>query len=361
MAAKPEPTLQNVLDQQSLKWIFVGGKGGVGKTTCSSSLAVQLAGVRDSVLIISTDPAHNLSDAFRQKLTKTPTRVEGFANLYAMEVDPTPDLGDLELGGEAGGLQDSFLADLAGSIPGIDEAMSFAEVMKQVDTLDYSCIVFDTAPTGHTLRLLNFPNILEKGLKKLMDLKASMGGMMSSVSRMMGVGGDADVVEQVSEKMESMLSLVKKINTQFKDPAKTTFVCVCIAEFLSLYETERLVQELAKYEIDTHNVVINQVIYPDIIGASKLLEARVRMQTKYLEQYEELYEDFNLVRLPLLEEEVRGVEALREFSRNLVVPYVPPPPRVYREEGGAAGSETEVARLRARVQELEAQLDKGRA
>ncbi|KAL6769846.1 RTA2 [Auxenochlorella protothecoides x Auxenochlorella symbiontica] len=339
------PTLQNVLDQTSLKWVFVGGKGGVGKTTTACSLAVQLAAVRESVLIISTDPAHNLSDAFRQKFASVPSLVQGFTNLSAMEVDPNPGTNELsELAGPG-----SFLADISSSIPGIDEAMSFAEVIKQVNSLDYSCIVFDTAPTGHTLRLLQFPTTLEKGLGKLMSLKESFGGMLSQVTALLGAGGEGDIIEQASQKLVALKGVVEEVNRQFKDPAMTTFVCVCIPEFLSLYETERLIQELARFSIDSRNVVINQIIFPDGVGTSRLMEARVRMQQKYLDQYFELYDDFHIVQLPLLNEEVRGTEGIRAFSKHLLQPYSVAEPG--REE-----LEAELAVTKARVEQLQQRL-----
>merc|ERR1740124_1686959 len=88
---------------------------------------------------------------------------------------------------EESGLQ-NLMAELTASIPGIDEAMSFSELMKQVQNMDYDVVVFDTAPTGHTLRLLSFPTILEKALGKVMELKDRFGGLIAQASAMFGGG-----------------------------------------------------------------------------------------------------------------------------------------------------------------------------
>ncbi|KAJ8534786.1 hypothetical protein K7X08_016514 [Anisodus acutangulus] len=347
----PEGTVKNVLDQDTLKWVFVGGKGGVGKTTCSSILGILLSQVRSSVLIISTDPAHNLSDAFQQRFTKAPTLVNGFNNLYAMEVDPTVE-NDETIDSDG---MDDFLSDLANAIPGIDEAMSFAEMLKLVQTMDYSCIVFDTAPTGHTLRLLQFPSTLEKGLAKVMSLRNKFGGVISQMSRIFGV--DTEFGEDaILGKLEGMKDIIEQVNRQFKDPDLTTFVCVCIPEFLSLYETERLVQELTKFEIDTHNIIINQVLFDEEVVESKLLKARMRMQQKYLDQFYMLYDDFNISKLPLLPQEVCGVEALKAFSHNFLTPYQPS-----LDRGSVEELEMRIATLKEQLKDAEEELEKLRA
>ena len=308
-----QASLQGLLDANNLRWIFVGGKGGVGKTTTSCSLAVQLAAVRESVLIISTDPAHNLSDAFRQKFSRQPTLVDGFSNLYALEIDPSPESVDESDTG--------FLADLAGSIPGVDEAMSFAEVLKQVQTMSFSVVLFDTAPTGHTLRLLQLPAVLEKALNKLMGHSA-LGSLFSTMTSMLG-GGASDG-QGLSSKLEEIKAMVTQVNAQFTDPALTTFVCVASPEWFSLYETERLVQTLLEQGIDSHCIVINGILYREAGSNCRLCAARINMQKVYLEQFDDLYSDFSVVRVPLLPDEVRGSERLREFGKMLVTPFVPP-------------------------------------
>ncbi|VDP49312.1 unnamed protein product [Schistosoma margrebowiei] len=242
----PEPTIQNILDSSTLRWIFVGGKGGVGKTTCSCSIAVQMAKVRERVLILSTDPAHNLSDAFDQKFSKNPTKVKGFNNLFAMEIDPNVNLGEFEedlVGSEEAAVSADIrktIGHLMTSFPGVDEYMSYTEVFRLVRNMDYSVVIFDTAPTGHTLRLLAFPEAMEKSLSKVVSMKNQFAPILNQLMGLVGMnstqGGD------LTNAIETRLPIVKEITKQFKDSTQTTFVCVCIPEFLSMYETERLVQ-----------------------------------------------------------------------------------------------------------------------
>mmetsp|Transcript_5104 Transcript_5104/g.8843 ORF Transcript_5104/g.8843 Transcript_5104/m.8843 type:complete len:368 (-) Transcript_5104:32-1135(-) len=298
--------------------------GGVGKTTTTCCIGVLLSQVRRKVLIVSTDPAHNLSDAFCQKFTHEPTLVNGFSNLYCMEIEPasmTSEASVDSLGlGEESPMQNMF-KELGGAMPGIDEAMSFTEIMKSVQKMDYDVICFDTAPTGHTLRLLRFPTTLQTAFEKIMELKNKYGGLLNQAASMMGQNSQG-MENALLGKLEETQRVIGEVNKTFRNPDKTTFVCVCIPEFLSVYETERLVQELTKYEIDVHNIVVNQVLFAEPDACRKLL-ARKRMQDKYLDQIHDLYEDFNVTVMPMRDNEVRGAEALKAFSQYLINPYRP--------------------------------------
>lgn len=123
--------------------------------------------------------------------------------------------------------------------------------------------------------------------------------------------------------MDGMKTKVEEINKQFKDPEKTTFVAVCIPEFLSMYETERLAIELAKQEIDIQNIVVNQVLFPDPSENCKKCTARRKMQDKYLTQIQEIYDDFHIVVNPQLDQEVRGLDLLKQFGELLLSGYTP--------------------------------------
>ncbi|KAF7455900.1 arsenite-activated ATPase family protein [Cryptosporidium felis] len=359
-----ESSLRSLFTFKTLKWIFVGGKGGVGKTTTSCSIASKLAEERESVLILSTDPAHNLSDAFVQKFTNVPTLVNGYKNLYAMELDASYQQAvEFKLKDEEN-LFSKFIPDLVSALPGIDEALGFATLMQSVKSMSYSVIVFDTAPTGHTLRLLSFPSLLEKGLSKLFSIKQNMSGALQLINTMSGNSIEEDTL---NSKLEDLKAITTSVKETFQDPSKTTFVCVCIPEFLSVYETERLIQELAKQSISCSYIVVNQVMFPidlplvsegnqgdessslnpltesdiptstpellkftkkimsnynKLLEYSKMLYSKYyskrNVQIKYLEQIRDLYSgDFHVSYVPTLNNEVRGVDLLKYFGSLL--------------------------------------------
>ena len=337
----PIGNLSNILSNPSLKWVFVGGKGGVGKTSVSSSLAVLLAQKLPKVLIISTDPAHNLSDAFNQKMSYQPTLINGFNNLYGIEINPK-ELKDEDdnltsmLGISIDEETQNIFEDLKNSIPGIDEALAIGVLLQIIDKMDYSIVIFDTAPTGHTLRMLNFPAILDEASKKFSMLKDKMGPMSGFIGEALGDG-----FKNMLEMVDTFKVQAEKIRKDFTNKDHTTFVAVCIPEFLSMYETERMIQELNKDEIDCRNIVINQVLFVNKENENTqcdMCQARFNMQKKYIRQIRQLYgdedddddDDINMNNdgnnnkkyfisiLPLQEEEIRGIELLKNFGKFLI-------------------------------------------
>ncbi|KAI0240185.1 Golgi to ER traffic- protein, partial [Massospora cicadina] len=153
---------------------------------------------------------------------------------------------------------------------------------------------------------------MDKALSKMTGLRNQFGNILSTMPIAMPDGASPD---DLFNKIQETREGVKELNSQLKNPELATFVCVCISEFLSLYETERMIQDLATQNIDTHNIIVNQLLFPGPDSNCEQCQVRYRMQQKYLEQIYDLYEDFHIVTLPLLTNEVRGVAALKEFSQ----------------------------------------------
>lgn len=255
-----------------------------------------------------------------------------------MELQSNIDMGDDEKMNETFlklglNLETGFIKDVVSNLPGIDEAVAFGELIKTIDSIENCTVVFDTAPTGHTLRFLKFPNTLEKLLSKLMELKVQFEPMIKMATMAMAQqnpGMNNSNLDDAFLKIQSYKVYAERANAQFRDHAKTTFVAVCIPEFLSLYETERLCQELENQEMNIENIVVNQLISLEMQDYDAMIKEvqdsslsqnvkdvtlkslfRCKMQQKYLEQIDELYEDKNVIKIEIQKDEIRGIEWLK--------------------------------------------------
>lgn len=319
---KFEETVSNILEQETLKWIFVGGKGGVGKTTVSAALSVLFTKRGKKVLIISTDPAHNLSDAFNQKIGKQPTQIKGFENLFGLELDPEKDMNNIDklneiLHVEEKSKVEGLFKTMENTFPGIDEANNLKYIANLLDNKDYDLVIFDTAPTGHTLKLLEMPIVIGKSMEKIMELKLQFSPLIDSVGGVLGPEFDQKLTKFFT-KMNELKDFMQKISDRFKDAEKTTFIAVCIPEFLSVYETERLAESLFKENIDIRNLVVNQVLMCENPDKCKMCKSRIKMQTQYIKKIEEMFEDFHIIKVPLQKNEIRGSKDIDYFSQFLL-------------------------------------------
>ncbi|OHS94597.1 hypothetical protein TRFO_10963 [Tritrichomonas foetus] len=289
------------LNNPSYKWIFVGGKGGVGKTTTACSIAWALAKYRRKVLLVSTDPASNIGDTFQQHFTTEPQLVNGTTNLYAMESLANENV-------KSANSQKHMMENIL-SLPGVDELSVMNSLFHSIEHEEFDITVFDTAPTGHTMRLLDLPT----NVKSIFGgLESMLPAAMSTASQLFGINPGSDG----QNKLEHTQQLLTKVSQRLTNSLETTFVCVLLPEFLPLYETERLIQFLNDKNIESHVLVVNQVLDVEKTKCCPFCSKRSHMQQKYLGDIHDLYDDYRILEIGLKDEEVKGIQNVDAFSQQ---------------------------------------------
>jgi arsenite-transporting ATPase len=312
--------ITDLLKEKQVKFMLFGGKGGVGKTSCSAAASIWAAEHGRKTLIISTDPAHSLSDSFDLQIGSEIKKIKGVKNLYGLEIDPNKSFEDYRKNLEQGDISEfqtqSLLEGMGGltgmTPPGADEALAFAKVLEYIENPDYDLVIFDTAPTGHTLRLLSLPDVLSGWVMNLLKIREYFGKFVGLFKRLVSKGGEVD---RSMEVLESLKNTIDVARYELSDPESTAFVVVMIAEAMAVFETERLLSALNEYEIPCGHIIVNMV-YPDIPDCA-FCRSRRNMQLENLKEIREIYDDFNITEVPLYEKEIRGIEKLRELSKIL--------------------------------------------
>ena len=304
-------------------FIFVGGKGGVGKTSISSATALWLANQGKKTLIVSTDPAHSLSDSLEVTIGHYPVQIN--ENLFAVEIDPDKAMEEKQRELESRKSMASpdqlmgldFLGeqmDLASASPGADEAAAFEVFLSVMTSNEYDVVVFDTAPTGHTLRLLSFPEIMDSWVGKLMKAKAALGNATNALKNIIPFM-DADEDIQTRQELEETKKQIDQAKAVLSDPDRTTFKMVVIPEEMSIYESERAIEALNKYDITTDSIIVNQVM-PDISDCD-FCHSRYMLQQKRLALIDQKFKDQVVAQVPLFKDEVKGQEKLMKLAEIL--------------------------------------------
>ncbi len=231
------------------QYLFFSGKGGVGKTTMACTTAVRYADEGKKTLIVTTDPASNLADVFEQPIGHQVTPIRDMPNLWAMEIDPDKATDEYKEHALAP-LRELFPAEIVNVMaeqmnsPCTAEVAAFDRFTDFLDAPDFDVVIFDTAPTGHTLRLLELPAEWSHTIAT-----ATAGNGQTCL-------GPAAAIQDAKAKYDRAL-------VAMRDPSCTTFIFVLQPEATPIKETRRAIAELDRLDIHTHQIIINGILPPD--------------------------------------------------------------------------------------------------
>ncbi len=309
-------------------FVFVGGKGGVGKTTVSSAFGLRCAEDGDRTLLVSTDPAHSTGDVFDQRFGDTPQPVEGHEGLDALELDPEEEVERhrkrlrRELGTQLSAPmvnEVDLQLEMAHRTPGAYEAAlfdRFVEVMRSSE--GYDRVVFDTSPTGGTLRLLALPELLEGWIERLIDKRERSIDLYekAAIGRQTPrrVADGDPILERLEQRREKFAFAGETLREE------SSFVLVMNPDTLSLRETSRALDSLGEYGLTVGGVVVNKVTpepdpHEEGTGAA-YLRARCESERERIRQAREELEAPILAEIESRVRDVRG-ELLADVASKL--------------------------------------------
>lgn len=303
-------------------YYFFAGKGGVGKTSVAAATALWFSKKGKKVLIISTDPAHSLSDSFEKRIGGDLRKIG--KNLYAVEIDPKkameeykekflPKIENMDFL-KGLGMEDTF--DYVGMTPGIDEMAAFDKFLQYMDSRDYDVIIFDTAPTGHTLRFLSLPDVLDSWVGKMIKIRMRFAGVANLVRRVLPFGNpEEDGGSLGTENLELMKKRIESAKQILSNPDKTHYNIVMIPEAMSIYESERSLEVLKQYKIPVNSVIVNQMI-PENPKCDFCREKR-RMQQERMREIGKRFAEFEIIKLRMFREEIKGLKPLEKAGKEL--------------------------------------------
>lgn len=300
---------------------MTGGKGGVGKTTCAAAIAVHFADRGKKTLIISSDPTPSLSDIFEMTVGDHEKPIKGLKNLYGLEIssDIVLKRWKKKFGHEIYEVVSSFLpvdediVDYIGTAPGIEEEYMLDLIMALVEAGRYDLVVWDTAPAGQTLQLLDVPKLFLTHLTRAMKVYMGFTDYFKKIQDVAKLRPKSR--RSILETIASWQALADKVVGFIKDPKNTAFVLITIPEALGVKQSDRIIETFDQYGLKVRHMVVNNVIR---VSDSQFMKSRASMQQGYLDYLHKTYgRRMNLLEIPLAPTEIKGIDRIREISERL--------------------------------------------